>query len=90
MNKFEFVGAVANEANCTKVDAERAVNAFIKVIGSALKNGEKVTLTGFGSFSSSKRESYTGRNPQTGESLQIPAKVVAKFTPGTELKAIIQ
>ena len=86
MNKNELVSAVADEAKLSKADAQSAVEAVFSVIGKELKSGGDVRLVGFGSFSVSKREASTGRNPQTGAAVQIPARNVPKFTAGKGLK----
>lgn len=85
MNKTELINAMAEKAGITKADAKKALDAFTEVTGDALKNGDKISLIGFGTFSVTKREARTGRNPRTGETLQIKAKNLAKFKPGAEL-----
>lgn len=85
MNKAELIDAMASKAGLTKADAKKALDAFTEVTGDALKKGDKITLIGFGTFSVSKRDARTGRNPRTGETLKIKAKNVAKFKPGAEL-----
>ncbi len=89
-NKAELVEAIASEAKLTKADAQRALEAFINVTTKALKKGERVALVGFGSFSVAKRAARTGRNPQTGKEIKIPAKKVAKFKAGAELSSKIK
>jgi len=90
MNKAELVGAIASEANMTKADAKKALDAFIKATSHALKEGKRVSLLGFGTFSVVKRASRTGRNPRTGAEITIAAKRVPQFKPGTELKNIVR
>ncbi len=85
MNKAELIDAIASEANLTKADAKRALDAFIDSTTKALKKGDRVALVGFGSFSVSKREARKGRNPQSGKEITIPAKKVVKFKAGAEL-----
>jgi DNA-binding protein HU-beta len=85
MNKTELVDAIASDANITKADAKRALDAFIGVTSNALKSGDRVALVGFGSFSIAQREARTGRNPRTGKELKIPAKKVVRFKAGAEL-----
>jgi len=85
MNKAQLVDAIANEANLTKADSKKALDAFINVTTKALKKGERVALVGFGSFATAQRSSRTGRNPQTGRPITIPEKTVVKFKPGSEL-----
>ncbi len=89
MNKNEFVGEIAEAAGISKADAERAAEAFIKVVKSALKAGEDVSLVGFGTFTVRKRAARTGRNPRTGETLEIAASKVPAFKPGKALKDAI-
>ena len=86
MSKAELVEKIAEQAKLTKVDAERAVNAFINVITASLKAGDDVTLVGFGTFTTGDRAERQGRNPQTGEVITISAKKVVKFKPGKALK----
>jgi len=85
MNKGELVNMVAEEANLTKSQAADAVNCVIDCIGGTLKEGDKVSLVGFGTFSVNRRDARTGRNPKTGAAIQIAAKNVVKFKPGKEL-----
>ncbi len=85
MNKGDLINKIAESAKLTKAQAGDALNAVLDSIGDALKKGDKVTLIGFGTFSVSKREARTGRNPQTGASIKIGAKNVVKFKPGKEL-----
>ncbi len=86
MNKTEFIAAVAEKAEMTKKDAEKAVAAFTEVVAEQLKAGEKVQLVGFGTFEVSERAAREGRNPQTGESMTIAASKSAKFKAGKALK----
>ena len=86
MNKNELVSAVAAKAGISKGDAQSAVDAVFAVISNELKAGGDVRLVGFGNFSVSRREASTGRNPQTGAEVQIPARNVPKFTAGKGLK----
>ena len=85
MNKSELVAAVAAEAGLTKVQAQKAVEATVNAIAGALKNGEKVQLVGFGTFSVVEKAAREGVNPATGAKIQIPAKKVAKFKAGAGL-----
>ena len=85
MNKAQLIDAIAKDANLTKADAKRALDAFVKTTAQTLKGGGRVALVGFGSFSVSKRNARTGRNPQTGAPIKIAAKKVVKFKAGTEL-----
>ena len=86
MNKNEFVDRVADLADMTKADAGRAVDAVFDAITEALKKGDDVRLVGFGSFSVSKRAAREGRNPRTGETIQIAASNQPKFSAGKGLK----
>ena len=86
MSKAELVEKIADQAKLTKVDAERALNAFITVVTASLKEGEDVALVGFGTFSIGDRAERQGRNPQTGDVITISAKKVVKFKPGKALK----
>ncbi len=86
MNKAELVEAIAKDAKITKSQAQDALNSFTKNVEKSLKKGKKVTLVGFGTFSTSKRAARTGRNPQTGKPIRIPARRVARFAPGKALK----
>ena len=90
MNKSELIDAIADDAGITKSQAGSAIESLVSNVERALKKGDKVTVVGFGTFSSSKRSARTGRNPQTGKSIRIPAKKVAKFSPGKSLKEAIQ
>lgn len=85
MNKAELIEAIASKADLTKADAKKALDAFIESTTKSLKKGDRVALVGFGSFSVAKRASRTGRNPKTGQEMQIPAKKVVKFKPGADL-----
>ena len=89
MTKADLVERVANEAEMTKKDAEQLVEIIFDSIISTLNKGEKIELRGFGSFRVRQRNARQGRNPKTGESVKIPAKRVAYFKPGKELKEII-
>ena len=86
MNKTELVSAIADSADLTKKDAEKAVNAFTDVVTKALKKGDKVQLVGFGTFEVVKRAAREGRNPQTGKAMKIKASKAPKFNAGKALK----
>ena len=86
MTKVELIAAVANEANLTKKDAEAAVNSALNAITNALKEGDKVTLVGFGTFEVKERAARTGRNPSTGEAIEIPASKTPTFKAGKGLR----
>ncbi len=85
MNKTELINAIAAEAGLSKADAAKALNATTAAIAGALKAGDKVALVGFGTFAPSERPARTGKNPRTGEVLEIPAKKVVKFKAGSDL-----
>ncbi len=89
MTKAEFIDQVADRAGLTKKDASDAVDAFLETIEGALKRGSEVSFSGFGKFSVSKREAREGRNPATGEKIQISASNVPKFTAGAALKKAV-
>lgn len=86
MNKAELINRVAEKTGLTKKDTEKAVNALVETIEQALANGEKVSLVGFGTFEVRSRKARTGRNPQTGATIEIPASRVPAFRPGKALK----
>ena len=89
MNKGDLINKVAEDANLTKAQATEAVNCVLSSIEATLKDGDKVAVLGFGTFSVSERAARTGRNPKTGEAIQIKAKNVIKFNPGKELAASV-
>ncbi len=89
MNKSQLADAIAKDAGITKAQAMSAVDSVVENITKALKTQDKVVLVGFGTFSASKRAARDGRNPLTGAPLRIPARQVAKFTPGKALKDAI-
>ncbi|HCY01126.1 MAG TPA: DNA-binding protein [Bacteroidales bacterium] len=90
MNKAQLIDAIAAEAGLTKADAKKSLDAFVKATTDALKEGDRVALVGFGSFSVSQRNERTGRNPQTGKPITIKAKKVVKFKPGSDLSDQVQ
>jgi DNA-binding protein HU-beta len=90
MNKAELIDAIASHAELSKVDAKKALDAFIAATTNALKKDERVALVGFGSFSVSKRAARKGRNPQTGKEIKISAKKVVKFKAGSELSTKVK
>ncbi len=90
MNKAQLIDAVASKAGLTKVDAKKAVDAFIGVTANSLKKGDRLALVGFGSFSVTKRSARTGRNPRTGATIKIAAKKVVRFKAGAELNAMVK
>ncbi|MEI6488389.1 MAG: HU family DNA-binding protein [Bacteroidota bacterium] len=86
MNKAELIEAISAESKLSKADSARALDAFVNATSKALKKGDRVALIGFGSFSVAKRAARSGRNPQTGKTIKISAKKVAKFKAGAGLK----
>ncbi|MGI6118531.1 MAG: HU family DNA-binding protein [Bilifractor sp.] len=89
MNKTELVAAVAEKAGLSKKDAEAAVKAFIDSVSEELKKGGKVQLVGFGTFEVSERAARQGRNPQTGETIEISASKTPRFKAGKALKDLV-
>ena len=90
MTKVELIASVAADAGMTKKDAEKAVNSAIATITEALKNGEKVSLVGFGTFEVRKRPARSGINPQTKQPITIPASTLPAFKAGKALKEAVQ
>ncbi|MCD6583799.1 MAG: HU family DNA-binding protein [Candidatus Omnitrophica bacterium] len=88
MNKAQLIEAVAKKTN-TKKEAQMAVEALLEAIKNSLKKKESVTIAGFGTFKVKERKARTGRNPKTGETIQIPAKKTVGFRASKELKAIL-
>lgn len=86
MTKAELIESVASKVDLPRNTAERAVNTMFDEMVAALKQGDKVNISGFGTFSVSTRKARTGRNPKTGESIEIAASRAAKFKPGKTLK----
>ena len=89
MNKAELISAIAEESGLSKKDAENALKAFTNVVETELKKGGKVQLVGFGTFLTAEKAATTGRNPQTGAVVDVPAKTVPKFKAGEGLKAAV-
>lgn len=85
MNKTELIGKIAENAEITKVDAKRVLDATLEAVKDALAAGDKIALVGFGTLSVVKRAAHEGRNPQTKEKTMIPEKNVVKFKAGAEL-----
>ena len=90
MNKTEFINAVAEKSGLIKVDAKKAVEAFVETVSSELKEGGKVALLGFGSFSVAEKAARKGVNPKTKQPIEIPARKSVKFKAGAELTEIIK
>lgn len=89
MNKAELVDAMSRITGQTKAESERNLDAFIEVVSRNISNKDGVKLVGFGTFAVSSRKARMGRNPKTGEEIQIPARKVPVFRPGKELKSVI-
>lgn len=89
MNKTELVAAMAEKAELSKKDSEKALKAFTDVVAEELKKGEKIQLVGFGTFEVSDRAARTGKNPQTGAAIEIPASKAPKFKAGKALKETV-
>lgn len=89
MNKTELIAAIAEQAEISKKDAEKALKAFVDVVTEQLKEGEKVQLVGFGTFEVSERAAREGRNPRTGETMTIAASKAPKFKAGKALKDLV-
>lgn len=90
MNKSELVTAIADNSGVTKAVASRVLDTFMQTVTDALKSGDQIVLPGFGSFSTGNRSARTGRNPQTGQAIEIKASRVAKFKAGKSLKEAVQ
>ena len=86
MNKSELIDSLASAADLSKADASRSLDSFIDVVTNAMKGGDQVTIVGFGTFLVRKRDARSGRNPRTGETIQIPASNVPSFKAGKALK----
>lgn len=89
MNKTELVAAMSKETKLSKKDTEAAVNAFVDVVSKELQKGGKIQLVGFGTFEVSERAAREGRNPQTGETMEIKASKAPKFKAGKALKDMV-
>jgi DNA-binding protein HU-beta len=89
LNKAEFVESIAGKTEFSRRDAELAVDAALETIEQELSRGREITLTGFGKFHVSKRSARQGRNPATGETIQIKASKVPKFSAGSKLKQLV-
>lgn len=89
MTKAELVAKMAEKAGVTKKDAEACLNGFVDAVTEALKSGDKITMVGFGTFSTAKRAARKGQNPQTGKKIDIPAATTAKFKVGATLKIAV-
>ncbi|MES3036529.1 MAG: HU family DNA-binding protein [Bdellovibrionota bacterium] len=90
MNKAQLIDRVATETKCSKAQAEAMLDCYVDTIKKAVKKGDDVKLVGFGTFTKAKRKARTGRNPQTGKAIKIPAAWAPKFRPGAEFKALVK
>ncbi|MDA8353119.1 MAG: HU family DNA-binding protein [Firmicutes bacterium] len=90
MNKNDLIGNIARKSGLTKKDVELVVNGFLDEVTDALGSGEKVQLIGFGTFETRKRSGRSGRNPQTGATIQIPESTVPAFKAGSKLKEAVK
>ncbi len=90
MTKADLIASIAADAGIKKSVAEKAVDSFVNNIEKALKSGEKVTLTGFGTFQCAERAARTGRNPRTGKEIKIASCSIPKFKPGSKLKEALK
>lgn len=89
MNKTELISVMAEKAELSKKDSEKALKAFVEAVTEALKKGDKVQLVGFGTFEVTKRAAREGRNPQTGKKMKIAASKAPKFKAGKALKDVL-
>jgi len=90
MTKADLIAAVATDADVKKSVVEKTLDVFMDTIAKALKQGDKITLTGFGTFQCSRRAARTGRNPKTGEEITIGACTVPRFKPGNKLREALK
>jgi len=90
MNKSDLISKMATDAKVTKAQAQATLNSFIEATTDAMKNGEKLILVGFGTFSVTNRAARTGRNPRTGKEIKIAAKNVVKFKAGADLSSQVK
>jgi len=89
MTKAELIDSVASSAGVSKADAERTIGAFFDLVVASAKQGDKITWPGFGSFSTTERAARTGRNPQTGEAVEIAASTALRFSPSATVKSAL-
>ena len=90
MNKAELIERISSETEMTKAQTERMLDTTIDTIKKAVKKGDEVKLVGFGTFAKAKRKARTGRNPQTGKAIKIPAAWYPKFRPGADFKNLLR
>ena len=89
MNKADLIDKIAKDARISKTASAKALESFVEGVTRSLKKGDRVALVGFGTFTVSKRKARVGRNPQTGEQIEIKARKVARFRPGKELSTAV-
>lgn len=85
MNKADLINSISEKTGLTKTKSNEVIDAFLSSVTESLSNGDKVTLVGFGTFTTSQREARKGRNPKTGDIIDIPSKKVARFKAGSDL-----
>lgn len=90
MNKTDFINAVSEKSGLSKVDTKKAVDAFVETVSNVLKEGDKLSLLGFGTFAVTEKAARKGVNPKTKEPIEIAARKTVKFKAGAELNEIIQ
>lgn len=90
MNKAQLIERVAKETKCTKAQTEKMLDTTLGIIRKSVKRGDEVKLIGFGTFTKTKRKARTGRNPQTGKPIKIPAAWHPKFRPGSDFKNLLR
>ncbi len=90
MNKAQLIEKVSEETGMTKSQSEKMLDSTIDIIKKSVKKGDEVKLVGFGTFTKAKRKARTGRNPQTGKAIKIPASWAPKFRPGSEFKSMVR
>ena len=86
MNKQDFITHIANQHDCTKVEAEKTIDMFTSSVIDAMRQGNEISFVGFGQFYTTKIKARTGRNPRNGQPVEIPTKILAKFSAGKKLK----
>ena len=89
MNKTDLVERICTDAHLNKTQSKKAIESIVRSVSAALKRGDDVTVSGFGTFSVYERRARNGRNPQTGSVIKIKSRRVAKFTPGVDLKRVV-
>ena len=90
MNKADLIDKIAKDARISKTASAKALDSFVEGVTRSLKKGDRVALVGFGTFTVSKRKARVGRNPQTGEQIEIKARKVARFRPGKDLSTAVR